>query len=131
MSVQVNLANSTQVFDTSKDEVVIRHFVAGIIGGRSLDVTGITDTVLKAGHIIIRDKETDTYKPMPVSGNVYGSLPENHEYVGVLRATIPTSKPLAAIMYSGEVNDVASPYPIDAIKDALKNAIPTLVFLHD
>ena len=131
MSVQVNLANPTQTFDTSKDEIVIRNYVAGIIGGRSLDVTGYTEPTIKAGHVIIRDTEANVYKPMPVSGEVYGSLPEGHEYVGVLRGTILTSKPLAAIMYSGEVNDVAAPYPFDNIKSALKEAIPTLVFMHD
>lgn len=131
MSVQVNLANPTQTFDTSKDEIVIRNYVAGIIGGRSLDVTGYTEPTIKAGHVIIRDTETDVYKPMPVSGEAYGTLPEGHEYVGVLRGTILTSKPLAAIMYSGEVNDVAAPYPFDNIKSALKEAIPTLVFTHD
>lgn len=131
MSVQANLSNEKVMIDTSMDEVVIRNYVAGIIGGRTLDVTGITEPTIKAGHVIIRDTETDVYKPMPVSGDSYGSLPENHEYVGVLRGTILTSKPMAAIMYSGEVNDVASPYPLDAIKSALKTAIPTLVFLHD
>ena len=81
MSVQVNLANPTQTFDTSKDEIVIRNYVAGIIGGRSLDVTGYTEPTIKAGHVIIRDTETDVYKPMPVSGEAYGTLPEGHEYV--------------------------------------------------
>lgn len=131
MSVQVNLANPTQTFDSSNDGIVIRNYVAGIVGGRSLDVTGFTEPTIKAGHVIIRDTETDVYKPMPVSGNAYASLPANHEYVGVLRATILTSKPLASIMYSGEVNDVVCPYPVDTIKSALKEAIPTLVFMHD
>lgn len=131
MGAQANLTNEKVIINTSLDEVVIRNYVAGIIGGRTLDVTGITEPILKAGHVIIRDTETDTYKPMPVSGNAYDSLPENHEYVGVLRGSILTSKPLAAIMYNGEVNDVASPYPLDTIKEALKTAIPTLVFMHD
>jgi hypothetical protein len=34
-------------------------------------------------------------------------------------------------MHTGVVNDMASPYPLDTIKTALKAAVPTLVFEHD
>ena len=113
------------------DSVVIRHYVAGIVGGRTLDVSGFPDKVIKAGHVIIRDTVNDIYKPMPVQDGAYGSLPGDHEYVGVLRSTVTADCPTAAIMYSGEVNDVASPYPVDNIKTALLAAVPTLVFKHD
>ena len=131
MGATANLANEMEVLKTGMDSIVIRHYVAGIIGGRTLDVTGYNEPVIKAGHIVIRDTNTDTYKPMPVSGNAYSSLPSNHEYVGVVVCSKPTSEPLVGIMYDGEVNDVASPYPIDSIKDALKTALPKLSFMHD
>ena len=131
MGATANLANEMEVISAGMDSVVIRHYVAGIIGGRTLDVTGYTEPVIKAGHVVIRDTNTDTYKPMPVSENSYSSLPSNHEYVGVVVCSKPTSEPLVGIMYDGEVNDVASPYPIDTIKDALKTALPKLSFMHD
>lgn len=118
-------------FGFDKDPIVIRNYVAGIKGGKVLDVDGFTPEFIKAGHVIIKETATDTYKPMPVSGNAYGSLPDGHEYVGVAYATKAKSEPFVAIMYSGTVNDVASPYPIDSIKAALKTALPTLVFNHD
>lgn len=131
MGATANLSNANELYGSGMDAVVIRNFVGGIIGGRTLDVTGFTDSVIKAGHVIIRDTQTDTYKPMPVSSGAYASLPSNHEYVGVLVSSVLTSQPLAGIMYDGEVNDLASPYPVDSIKAALKTALPTLVFLHD
>lgn len=120
-----------RVISPGLDSVVIRHYVAGIVGGRTLDVSGFPEKVIKAGHVIIRDKVNDIYKPMPVQDGAYGSLPGDHEYVGVLRSTVTADCPTAAIMYSGEVNDVASPYPVDNIKTALLAAVPTLVFKHD
>lgn len=116
-----------------KDNVVIRHYVSGIIGGKVLDVTGFPNDVICAGHIVIRDTENDVYKPMPLNGagTAYASLPSNHEYVGVVVATKLAKEPLVGIMYAGEVNDVASPYSVGGIKAALKTALPTLVFKHD
>lgn len=115
------------------DSVVIRRYISGIIGGRTLDMTGFKAPVIKAGHIVIRDTATDTYKPMPVNsnGNGYGSLPGSHEYVGVVVCGKLAKEPLVGIMYAGEVNDVASPYPIDSIKDEIKKALPMLTFMHD
>lgn len=126
-----NFSDEGKVIEPGLDSVVIRHYVAGIVGGRTLDVSENSEKVIRAGHVIIRDKENDIYKPMPVQDGAYGSLPGNHEYVGVLRFTVTADCPVAAIMYSGEVNDVASPYPVDTIKTALLTAVPTLVFKHD
>lgn len=118
-------------FGFGTDPVVIRNYVAGIKGGKVLDVDGFTEEYIKAGHVIIKETATETYKPMPVSGGAYASLPSGHEYVGVAYATKSANEPLVAIMYSGTVNDKASPYPLDGIKAALKAAVPTLVFNHD
>lgn len=120
-----------EAFGFGTDPIVIRKYVAGIQGGRVLDVSGFTEEYIRAGHVIVRDTTNDNYKPMPVSGGAYGSLPGNCEYVGVATATVSAKEPFVAIMYSGEVNDVASPYPITAIASALKTAVPTLVFKHD
>lgn len=132
MGATANLANELHTICTGMDAIVIRRYGAGIIGGRTLDVSGVTDDVIKAGHVIIRSTTDETeYKPLPVSDGAYDSLPSGYEYVGVLVRSITKKEPLAAIMYDGEVNDKASPYPVDSIKAAMKTALPGLVFMHD
>jgi len=126
-----DLKSPEEIIDYGMDDVVIRHYIAGIVGGKTLNMEGYTENVLKAGHVIIYDTVLDEYKPMPLSGDAYGSLPANHVYAGVLVRSILTKEPFAAIMYAGEVNDVASPYSVASIKDALKSALPQLVFMHD
>ena len=135
MGATANLSNELQVITSGLDSVVIRRFGAGIIGGRTLDVSGYPHDVIKAGHIIIQSTEDETlFKPMPLAAssyNSYDSLPSNHKYAGVLVRSVTKDAPLAAIMYNGEVNDEASPYPITSIKSALATALPGLVFMHD
>lgn len=115
------------------DSIVIRNYLAGIKGGRTLDTTNFAPKVIKAGHVVIRETVNDTYKPMPLNeaGTAYASLPQGHEYVGVVVGTVTADKPFAGIMYAGEVNDKACPFSIDTIKAAMKTALPQLVFLHD
>ena len=127
------ISTNKQLIDFGKEDVVIRHFVDGIKGGKILDVTGFTPEVISAGHIIIKTAD-GAFKPMPIAsgGDAYAALPGDCEYAGVLVSSILTSEPFAAIMFSGEVNDEAGPYPVTAeIKTAMKTAIPTLVFNHD
>jgi hypothetical protein len=136
MGAQANLNNEGMHIDSANDSIVIRKYGAGIVGGRTLDMTDFPADLkcIKAGHVVIRSTEDETlYKPMPVAagGDAYGSLPANYEYVGVVVATKPVDYPLVGIMYAGEVNDVASPYPVSSIKAALKSALPGLVFMHD
>ena len=132
MGAKANLANAAEVFGMGADSVVISHYVGGIDGGRTLDVSGYTEAEIKAGHIVIRSTSDETlYKPMPVSGGEYSSLPSGYEYVGVVVSTVLASQPLVGIMNAGTVNDAASPYPISAqLKTDLKSAVPTLIFIH-
>lgn len=132
MGATANLANELQTIESGMDSVVIRKYGSGIIGGRTLDVTNVATDVIKAGHVIIRSTADDTdYKPMPVKDDAYDTLTSGYEYAGVLVRSITKKEPLAAIMYAGEVNDKASPYPVDSIKAAMKTALPGLVFMHD
>lgn len=129
MSV-VNIG-TVESFGFDKDPIVIRKYIAGYQQGKVLDVEGFTEEFIRKGHVIIYNKATEVYKPMPVSGGKYATLPEGYEYVGVACATKSVKEPFVAIMYNGEVNDVASPYSVEEIKAALKTAVPTLVFKHD
>lgn len=125
--------NTQESFGFGNDSIVIRKYIAGVQGGRVLDVSDFKGDYIRAGHVIIRDKESDLYKPMPLNEDKteYGTLPEGHEYVGVCVSTKSVTEPFVSIMHTGVVNDVASPYSLDAIKSALKSAVPTLVFEHD
>lgn len=135
MGATANLASELQVITSGLDSVVIRRYGAGIIGGRTLDVSGYPYDVIKAGHVIIASNSDETlFKPMPLETpdyDKYGALPSNHHYVGVLVRSVTKDAPLAAIMYDGEVNDKASPYSVDSIKTSMKTDLPGLVFIHD
>lgn len=112
------------------DDIVIVRCLADIPGGRTLDVSNLpTGTkVVQAGHIIIKDGEN--WKPMPVNtkGDGYASAPSGSTYVGVLKMTVTTEDPRAAIMTQGQVNAAASPYPVTT---AIKNELPRIEFLYD
>lgn len=120
-------------FGFGNDPIVIRKYLAGIKGGKVLDVSGFKGEYIRAGHVVIRDTRTGTCKPMPLNeaGDAYADLPGGHEYAGVCAATKSVKEPFVPVMHTGVVNDAAGPYPLDAIKEALKAAVPTLVFEHD
>lgn len=134
MGATANLAGNQIMMGSGMDSIVIRKYGAGIIGGRTLDVSDYPLDVIKAGHVVIQSTTDETeFKPMPLaSGNeAYSSLPDGYQYVGVVVCSKHKSDPRVGIMYDGEVNDKASPFPIDSIKAALKTALPGLVFMHD
>ncbi len=124
-----NLNNEKEQIIFGDDSIVIQKFISGIKGGRTLDVTGFTDKVIKAGHVIIHKE--GVYKPMPVADGKYAALPEGHNYAGVLYRSILATKPLASIMTWGEVNDVAKPFEMTDILDAFKAACPHIDFIKD
>lgn len=126
-----NLHNTGETVDTSKDGIVIKLYTDGYQGGRTLDTTGFTPTVIQAGHVIIKETATGEFKPMPISGSAYDALPAGHTYEGILAASILTAKPFAAIMTQGTVNHVAGPYTITSILSAVKTALPHIEFRAD
>jgi len=112
----VNLTSSQSV-DTTNDSVVIVSTLGTIQGGRTLDVTGFTDTEISAGHVIIKETSTGEYKPLPVTG----TLPASHTYEGILIASIKTSNAQAAILDRGKVNEAYCKYSVPSgAKTALK-----------
>ncbi|MDD2192438.1 MAG: hypothetical protein PHO12_07850 [Bacteroidales bacterium] len=125
--METNLNNVQQEVDTGNDSIVIMQYIDGIPGGRSLDTTGFTETVIKAGHVVIKDSD-GVYKPMPVASGAYDTLPDGSSYVGVVQASVLTEKPMAGIMIRGKVNEVASPYAVTA---AIKTALPHIIFTED
>lgn len=129
--MSANLSNDLEKFATGNDAVVIRRVGGRIIGGRTLDTydyNGEGD-VIKAGHIIIVDG--DGYRPLNTDGGQYVTKPEGTKYAGVLVRTISKNDARASIQYDGEINDLALPYPIDNIREAIKADLPSLYFMHD
>lgn len=124
---------NSESFDDGLESVLIRRKGGRIIGGRTLNLTGFTDEVIKAGHIIIKSTTDDNdWRPMPVSNGVFGTLTTGFEYAGILVRTITAKDPRAAIQYDGEINDKVMPYPLTStLKSALKAALPSLYFMHD
>jgi hypothetical protein len=124
----VGLNNEGITVDTGNDSIVIVKYIEGIPGGRSLDVTGFEPKVIQAGHIVIKDEEGN-HKPMPTGeGNTYVALPGGHTYVGVVVASVLTSKAMVGIMVRGSVNEVASPYQVT---NEIKTALPLIRFTQD
>lgn len=61
----------------------------------------------------------------------YASLPDGHEYAGVLIATVLTKRPFAGILVDGTVNPAATPYPMTSILSAFKTAQPDIAWRQD
>ena len=114
------------------DSIVIKKYIAGIEGGRTLTLTDSTGTelvsgnVIKAGHVIIKT-DTGLYFPAPVAGEAYDLATLEGEPVGVLYRTILKSNPVASIMVAGVVNEAALPYPADDFKGNM----PHIIFTKD
>jgi len=115
-------------FDTSNDGIVIILNLEDIPGGKTLDTTGFTPTVIPAGHLVIEETATGVLKPMPVTGTDYAALPADHTYKGVVVASVLTKKPFVAVMLRGTVNKNASKYGIAAILTAVRTALPLIRF---
>ena len=133
MSVYADMVDEARTINAANDSIVIRKYNSGIVGGRTLDMTGFTDDVIRAGHVVIQSVQDESiFKPLPVKDGAYDALPENFKYVGVVVATKPKDDARVGIMYDGEVNDIASPYPVtDAIKTALRTGEVNIIFKHD
>lgn len=118
--------SEVQIVD-SLDGIVVINALSEIPGGRTLDVSGWTDSVVKAGNVIVRDTENDVYKPLGISAGAYTTIAAKHEYVGVLKFAVAVNDPRAAIVLQGVVNEAASPAPVT---DAIKAALPGIKWLH-
>lgn len=126
-----DLSPNKNVVVFGEDSIVIQKYISGIKGGRTLDVTGFTEPVIKAGHVIIK-LQNGNYAPMPVKdGNYELQLPSGAEYVGVLYRSILTAKPAASIMTAGEVNVEAMPYGNSLEWNEFKEHCPHIVTIKD
>lgn len=129
---EANLSKNATI-DTSNDSIVIQNLIEDHPGGKTLDVTGVTETVLKAGRVVIEETSSGDHKPLAISGGAYVSLPAGHTYQGILVASILTAKPLASIMKRGTVNEQAAidAAELPAYPAGAKTALPLIRFTKD
>lgn len=127
---QANLNREQYEINDGLDSIVVVNCLGDIPGGRTLDVSDVAPgtTVIKAGHTIIASNK-GVMKPMPLNagGTAYGSLPANHSYVGVLKASVSVKDPRAAILTIGQVNQKACPYEVTS---AMKSALTHIQWLY-
>lgn len=117
------LRNLTRIEDANDDIVVVKA-LSDITGGRTLDVSAWSGSVIRAGHIIIQ-KADGTLAPLGVSDGKYVLLSSGQSYAGVLKTTIVTTDPRASVFDSGIVNAAASPYDLNA---EIVSGLPRVIF---
>jgi len=127
------LNNQSKEIITSNDNIVVKKYIDGYEGGRTLDTTGYLLTVIKAGHVVIVETATKKFKPMPINAGktAYDTLPASHTYAGIVVATVPTDRPFVGILTNGTINPKAAPFAYDSILTALKTACPQIEFRED
>ena len=128
-----NLNNTGSQVDTTFDVVIIKKVLIDIPGGKTLDVTGVTEDVLKAGRVIIEQTSTGDLKPLKITApTTYEALPAGHTYKGILIATILAKRPFASVMLSGDVGEQALiNYGLPAVPAGAKTALSHILFTKD
>lgn len=104
----INTTNAEEI-DTTDDSIIIVNFLEGLPGGKTLgtDTLPTDQDVIHAGHLVIKETATGLLKALGVTNDAYVALPGGHEYFGVVRASVLKSKPFAAVMVRGTVNEEA------------------------
>lgn len=108
-----NAVNAREQVTFGLDSITIQKFIAGIKGGRILDVTGFPLDVILAGHVIIT--KDGVYKPMPLKQS------------GENLPTAAVSAQTAGSAISGTVYEGVTATTENAVKCAL--ADKTIVYL--
>lgn len=111
------------------DSIVIVNDLGDVPGGRTIDTSRLAEdvTVVKSGHILIKEDATENVAALGVSDGNYETLPEGYSYLGVLKATVLKKDPRGAILTIGQVNAAASPYPVT---ETIMKGLPMIQFLY-
>lgn len=128
-----NYANIAKEATLNSDEVVIVKHLAGIPGGRTLDLSVYTNAkdgtdTIRAGHLIVKNTTTGAIAPLSVTAEgKYTAVPATSELIGVLEYSVTKEDPRGAILTAGQVNGKALPYelPTDG-----KAKLPRIEFLY-
>ncbi|QYS85415.1 hypothetical protein JJC03_09200 [Flavobacterium oreochromis] len=132
MATTANLNNTPVQVDTTFDDIIVRKATHDIPGGKTLDVTGVADEVLKAGRIVIQNTTSGDMKLLLIVSGNYESLPSGYAYKGILKASILKTKPFASVVVGGEINEAAAVnYGLPAIPAEAKTALTHIIFTKD
>lgn len=107
-----NLNRVNQTID-GFDSIIIMKEVADYPCGVTLDVTGVEDTVIKAGTPILKNANGTKFVPIIVKDGEFGPASQMSEddgapsLLGILKTTILTSEPLAPVLTMGTINAAA------------------------
>ena len=111
------------------DSIVIVNDLGDIPGGKTIDTSRLAEdvTVIKSGHVLIKEDASENVAALGVSAGNYETLPDGYSYLGVLKATVLKKDPRGAILTIGQVNAAASPYPVTEI---IRKGLPMIQFLY-
>lgn len=120
-----SLNREFNAFIGGKDCIIIVRDLGDIPGGRTLDLNGYAESVVNAGHVVIK-KEDGTFALLAVNDGAYAELGENESYAGVVKASFLAKNPQASIMTTGQVQGAALHVPVT---EAIKSGLPRIEFL--
>lgn len=113
------------------DSIIIVKDLADIPCGVTLDVTSVTDNVIKAGHVLVQNTTTKVVKPLGITSGSYDSKDAGEEYYGILKASVLKSCPMAAVLRIGTVNAAAAAKFVGAeITSTIKAGLPHIDFIY-
>lgn len=126
-----NLNKEGMVID-GFDSIIIVKDLADIPCGVTLDVTAVTDNVVKAGHVLVQNKTTKVVKPLGITSGLYDSIDSSsEEYYGILKSSVLKSMPMAAVLRIGTVNAAAAAKFVGAeITSTIKAGLPHIDFIY-
>ena len=128
-----NYADLSREAVLNSDGAVIVKHIAGLPGGRTLDLSTYKNEkdgtdVIKAGHLIIKKKTTQMVSPLDIDAQgAYVAVPEDAELIGVLEYGVTKKEPIGAILTAGQVNGKRLPY---SLPEGGKEKLPRIEFLY-
>lgn len=113
------------------DSVVIVRDDCDVPCGVALDVSGYSQPVIHAGHLLAKNQESGEVFPLNVDGGAYEALPSNCVYYGINKSSVLKSLAACAVLVDGTVNAAAAAQLIGAeYPEAALKAIPQVEFLY-
>lgn len=110
--------------DFTLDSVVVRKFENGLFDGVMLDLSYYDKSLVLAGQIVITDG--NVYRPMPIKGDMYDTMPEGFQFFGVIYRSSKATDGVS-IMTRGSINKYRAPYEFLAIMDEFTKACPFII----
>lgn len=125
----VYLTSKKDYPSNGKDQVVWRNKLGYYDGGRTLDVSALTDVAVYAGHIIVRDKTTEVCRPLETTDKAFNDIKATDDIIGLTVSTVPKDKGFVSMVTIGIAAENALPFTMTAeLKEKVQKALPGLQF---